>query len=61
MGYNKYKEVQSFDDDNEVIIYTPASEHMKVVCHTTLIFDVTKCQKLHNGEPKEDVVQKEKR
>lgn len=32
---------------------------MKVVFHTTLIFDATMCQKLHASETKEDVVQRE--
>lgn len=82
---DQYEVVKSFDDYDEVVIYTPEGKHvgtkmkvwstratsksmetrrgqkkkMKVVFHTTLIFNATKCQKIHASETKEDVVQKE--
>lgn len=36
-----------------------AKKKTKVVCHTTLIFDITNYKKIQDGEPKKNVLQRE--
>lgn len=52
----KYEEAKRVSTREDVKDCGKAKKKTKAVCDTMLIFDVTKCKKLQEGEPKDNVL-----